>query len=106
GGYGDYSEYGDYADYGEYGDYGDYGDYGADYSEFAEPSHHDVAGYVRDIPSAFNAGCPMPTNVAGFGEVDSLEGYVKPGPVSPACQGFEPQPGPTPSVPETFRPLW
>ena len=96
-----YAGEGSYGDYGDYADYGDYGEYG-DYAEYAEPGH-DVAGYVRDVPPGFNAGCPMPTNVSGLGEV---EGYVKPGPVSPACEQFVPQPGPTPSVPETFRPLW
>ena len=53
-----------------------------------------------------DAGCPMPTNVAGFGEAQPLEGYVRPTEVSPACRDFTPQPGPTPSVPETFKPLW
>ncbi len=41
--------------------------------------------------------------VAGLGEV---EGYVKPGDVSPTCSAFEPQPAGTGTVPETFRPLW
>ena len=63
-------------------------------------------GYVRDVPPAFNAGCPMPTNVAGFGEQDHLEGYVKPRTVNATCQNFTPQPGTTGEVPETFRPLW
>jgi hypothetical protein len=48
----------------------------------------------------------MPTNVAGFGESVPLEGYVKPGIVNPVCDQFIPQPGPTPGVPDTFRPLW
>jgi hypothetical protein len=63
-------------------------------------------GYVRDTPPPFNAGCPMPTNVSGFEEAVPLEGYIRPGDVSPTCEAFTPQPGPTPSVPETFKPLW
>ena len=39
---------------------------------------------VRDVPPAFNAGCPLPTNVAGFGEPTPLEGYVQPSEVSPS----------------------
>ncbi len=61
------------------------------------------AGYVRDAASPFNAGCPMPSNVSGLGE---MEGYVKPGEVSPMCETFTPQPIGTTAVPETFRPLW
>jgi hypothetical protein len=65
-----------------------------------------MAGYTRDVPPAFNAGCPLPTNVSGFGETAPLEGYMQPSEVSPSCSGFTPQPGPSSSVPETFKPLW
>lgn len=69
---------------------------------YAEP---DYAGYVRDVPSPFNAGCPLPTNVAGLGE-PPLDGYVRPTEVSPVCERFTPQPGPAAPVPDQFRPLW
>ncbi len=62
-------------------------------------------GYVREVPPAYNPGCPMPTNVAGFGDT-SLEGYVRPQDVSPTCENFKPQPSATAEAPETFRPLW
>lgn len=62
-------------------------------------------GYVREIPPAFNPGCPMPTNVAGFGDA-SFEGYVRPAEVNAICEGFTPQPSVTVGVPDTFRPLW
>jgi hypothetical protein len=63
-------------------------------------------GYVRDVPSPFNAGCPLPSNVSGFEEADPLAGYIKPETVNAACGAFIEQPGGTPSVPETFKPLW
>ena len=69
---------------------------------YAEPEY---AGYVRDVPPAFNAGCPLPTNVAGLGE-PPLDGYVRPTEVSPVCERFTPQPGPTAPLPDQFRPLW
>jgi hypothetical protein len=53
----------------------------------------------------YNAGCAAPTNVNGFGE-PSFEGYAKPRTVNPVVKQFDPQPGPTPNEPETFRPLW
>lgn len=66
----------------------------------------DFSGYVRDVRPAFNAGCPMPTNVAGFGDAENFEGYVQPATVNATCDRFTPQPGTTPGEPETFRPLW
>lgn len=102
-GYGDpYAE----ADvYGEGEDFAD--DFAQEYAGYADD---DMGGYVRETPPTFNAGCPMPTNtgmgVAGMGAAEPLEGYVRPGEVSPACQQFTPQPASQSSVPETFRPLW
>ena len=78
-----------------------YGAYGQDYS-----------GYVRETDPAFNAGCPMPTNVHGFGEPimqnmpNMMEGYVKPSTVNPMCGQFTPQPGQEAAPPDTFKPLW
>ena len=92
----------EYYPYGEVDPLGYYGETPEMYG-WGEP---EISGYVRDVPPTFNAGCPMPTNVAGFGEAQPLEGYVRPGEVSPVCKDFTPQPGPTPLVPETFRPLW
>lgn len=63
-----------------------------------------MAGYVRDVPSRFNAGCPLPTNVNGLGE-PGLEGYVPPRQVSPSVTAFTAADTPV-STPETFRPLW
>jgi len=99
--YGEYEPVG-YAEMPEMVGYGEYEPLAEEYPGYGEP---DYAGYVRDVPSPFNAGCPLPTNVAGFGEVP-LEGYVRPADVGPTCERFTPQPGPTPSVPDTFRPLW
>jgi hypothetical protein len=108
--YGQYEPMGYYAEepylaedpYGEVDPYGNYAESPEMYG-WGEP---EMAGYTRDVPPAFNAGCPLPTNVSGFGETDPLAGYVQPGEVSPSCSGFTPQPGPTSSVPETFKPLW
>ena len=87
----------------------DYPQYGAPPEEYPLMGYYggpEYAGYVRDVPPPFNAGCPLPTNVAGFSAEEQLEGYVRPVDVSPTCERFTPQPGPTPGVPETFRPLW
>lgn len=65
-----------------------------------------LEGYVKDQPTHFNAGCPVPSNVSGYGEPEHLEGYVRPADVSPSCGQITPQPGGTPAVPETFRALW
>jgi hypothetical protein len=83
-----------------------YGPMGED-PALAYYSEPDLAGYVRDRRyQPFNAGCPMPTNTVGEYEETPLEGYVKPRRVSPRCESFTEQPGPTPAVPETFKPLW
>jgi hypothetical protein len=80
-----------------------------DMGYYGEP---DMSGYMRDTPPAFNPGCPLPTNVAGYGEsgpygeAEQMAGYTRPTEVSPSCGQFTPQPGPNPSVPETFKPLW
>jgi hypothetical protein len=75
------------------------------YEPLAE--EYPFAGYVREAESSFNAGCPMPTNVAGLDEVEPLEGYVRPRAVSPSCETFSPAPSVGPSSePETFKPLW
>jgi hypothetical protein len=73
----------------------------------------DFSGYVRPAQTEpFNAGCPMPTNTMGGVDespefaYSGYEGYTKPADVSPRCESFTEQPGPTPGVPETFRPLW
>jgi hypothetical protein len=63
-----------------------------------------MGGYVPDVPSPFNAGCPLPTNVNGFGE-PPLEGYQRPRHVSPRVTAFRPADAPA-SSPEAFRPLW
>lgn len=70
------------------------------------PDYAPMSGYVREGESPYNAGCPLPTNVAGYGEPEPLEGYMPARDVSPTCQQFTPQPGPTTPVPETFKPLW
>lgn len=128
--YGDFGEdepYGFYAEddpygysaeddpYGEADEYGYYAEdepmdgipemvgYGED--EFGEDDPM-ISGYVRDGASPFNAGCPIPTNVAGYGEADELAGYVRPGTVNAQIQSFTPQPGITQGVPPTFAPLW
>ena len=63
-------------------------------------------GYVRDVPPAFNAGCPLPTNLSGFDEAGGFDGYTSPSTVNPSCDQLTPQPGSSPSPPETFKPLW
>jgi hypothetical protein len=88
--------------YGETEPYGYYAQSPEMYG-YGEP---DISGYVRDTAPTFNAGCPLPTNVSGFGEAQPFEGYVTPTEVSPSCSNFTPQPGATASVPETFKPLW
>ena len=108
--YGQYEPMGYYAEdpylaedpYGEVDPYGYYGETPEMYG-YGEP---EMAGYMRDVAPAFNAGCPLPTNVSGFAETEPLEGYMQPSEVSPSCSGFTPQPGPTTSIPETFKPLW
>ncbi len=66
----------------------------------------DLSGYVRDAPPRFNAGCPLPTNLSGFGDIGDVSGYTKPADVSPNCQQFT-SPSPSQgSLPDTLRPLW
>jgi hypothetical protein len=69
---------------------------------YGEP---DYAGYVRETSSAFNPGCPLPTNVNGFDEGE-FAGYARPASVNPSCDQITPQPGSAPSTPDTFKPLW
>ena len=82
-----------YADYGEYGDYAEepLHDYAETYADVgagpemvgygADPLNDGMGGYVRDVPSPFTAGCPLPTNVNGLGAAP-LEGYQRPRKVS------------------------
>src|SRR5438093_772004 len=77
--FGDYGEHPELVGWGEHEPYGEYipgygiyepaGYYAGEggCGEYGEPPH-DVAGYVKDGPTRFNAGCPMPTNLSGFGE--------------------------------------
>lgn len=88
------------------GGYDEYEPLGEEYPGVADFGAQEVAGYVRDVPPAFNAGCPMPTNVAGLGEAESFAGYIRPTDVNASCQQFTPQAGGAPSLPDTFRPLW
>ncbi len=81
-----------------------YGEYDPYDEQYGDP---DMGAYVRETAPSFNAGCPLPTNVAGLGEYyDELDGYVKPRSVNANCQQFAPQPRPPGGMPETFRPLW
>ena len=63
-------------------------------------------GYVRGGRPRFNPGCPMPTNVAGYGDSDHIDGYARPSTVNARCESFKPQPQTTGELPETFKPLW
>jgi hypothetical protein len=67
------------------------------------PGIADYGGYVREVPLAFNPGCPVPTNVSGL---EGLDGYVRPATVNASCGQFTAQAGAEPSLPETFKPLW
>jgi hypothetical protein len=94
--------------YGEpmYGEpYADIADYGAGGEMVGYGLDPTLGGYVRDVPSPFNAGCPLPTNVSGVGEVEGFEGYEKPRHVSPTVTAFTAADVPM-SMPEAFRPLW
>ena len=82
-----------------YSQMGDYGAYGAEYGE-------DYSGYVRETEPRYNAGCPMPTNVHGYGDVQAVDGYVRPSTVNPTCGQFTPQPKQSSVVPDGFKPLW
>ncbi len=106
------SPYGEYEPMGYYGQmpemvgYGQYEPLAQPYAEVAGYAEPEFAGYVRDVEPPFNAGCPMPTNVAGLDQGTQLEGYVRPTTVNATCERFAPQPGLPPALPETFRPLW
>ena len=82
----------------EYPGVAEYGD-----PEFSEPEFAGYDGYTRDMPPAFNAGCPLPTNLNGY---EGFEGYTSPATVNPSCDTMTSQPGTAPSTPETFKPLW
>ena len=82
----------------EYPGVAEYGD-----PEFSEPEFAGYGDYTRDMPPAFNAGCPLPTNLSGY---EGYEGYATPATVNPTCDTMTSQPGTSPSVPETFKPLW
>jgi hypothetical protein len=64
------------------------------------------SGYVRSGRPAFNAGCPMPTNVGGLAEAEPLEGYVRPSSVNATCDQITPQPSTASFTSELFKPLW
>ena len=101
--------YGYSPDMAGYSDYEPLSEYADEMSYYAQP---EMAGYVRQTAPAFNPGCPIPTNVAGYGEQeqfsdsDPFSGYQRPRSVNAKCEQFIPQPGVSDSVPETFRPLW
>jgi hypothetical protein len=86
--------------------YHEYEPLSEDYSEVEDYGESDMEGYVRDVPPAFNPGCPLPSNVSGYEEVEPLQGYVQPADVSPTCPQFTPAARPKPSVPDTLKPLW
>jgi hypothetical protein len=93
--YGESQEMPGYAEYDPMAMQPGMADYGAGYN-----------GYVRETRPRFNPGCPMPTNVQGFGEAETFQGYVKPSTVNPACGQFTPQPGQEAATPDNFKPLW
>lgn len=109
------SEYEPMAAYGEmpemvgygYADADGYGEqeFAEEYPGVAGYDETEMGGYVRDVPPAFNAGCPMPTNT-GVGEAEPFAGYTRPTEVSPSCPSFTPQPESSGSIPDTLRPLW
>lgn len=81
-------------------------DFGADEGWDGYGGGYGYSGFVREGPSPFNAGCPMPSNVAGPEADDSLAGYGPPANVNASVEDFRPQPGGARGVPDTFRPLW
>jgi hypothetical protein len=80
-------------------------DFAEEYPGVAYYGEPEYAGYVRETEAAYNAGCPLPTNVNGYEDGD-FAGYARPATVNPSCDQITPQPGSTPSAPETFKPLW
>jgi len=101
--------YGDGSDMAGYDDYQPLSDYADEMSYYGDPT---MEGYVRQTAPAYNPGCPIPTNVAGYGESEQLAaeepfaGYQRPMTVNPSCGQFTAQPGVSDSMPETFKPLW
>jgi hypothetical protein len=95
-GYGEMPEMPGYAEYAPQQEYPGVAYYGDPY----------FAGYTRAGRSAFNAGCPMPTNVAGVPEAEPLEGYVRPSSVNATCDQMTPQAGTGPFASDLFKPLW
>jgi hypothetical protein len=85
--------------------YGQYDPTTAGYAGMGAWGQPEISGYVRQTRPAFNAGCPLPTNVNGVEEAP-LEGYSRPAPVSPSCTQFTPQPGEPIALPDSFKPLW
>ena len=120
--YGYYAETDPYAQYADYGNdpYGDIGLYdqpidldGYDQDEPFSQGDPDLgtgddqgmSAYVPQDPSAFDAACGSPLNIAGVDQGDSLDGYVQPS-VDTVCERFTtPSPNLSP-LPETFRPIW
>jgi hypothetical protein len=124
--------------YGEMPEMVGYGPYGAyepieEYPEIAYYAEPEFEGYVRDVPPRFNAGCPLPTNVAGYDEADDMVGYdetedmaayedaedmaiydeaddlaayKRPMDVSPTCQQFTEPAYSAVLLPDTLKPLW
>ena len=116
-GYAEPPEFAGYAEPPEYGYYAQepnvaYGEempvagYGAEPREMVGWGEPDLSAYVRDTAAQFNAGCPLPTNVAGLSEPADLAGYTTPGTVNPSVASFTPQPGPTAAIPDSFKPIW
>jgi hypothetical protein len=97
---------GQYEPLGYYGQVPEMVGYGQEYPGVGYYGEPDMSGYVRDANPTFNPGCPLPTNVAGFGEAPTLEGYMKPATVNPTCDQFSPQPGTQPGLPDAFKALW
>ena len=85
-------------------------DPGVDGYGYGDPEMNGYEGYVRAGPPSFNAGCPMPTNIAGIEADPATEhefaGYMRPAEVSASCQQFTAPGGPDSAVPDTLRPLW
>jgi hypothetical protein len=106
--YAEAPEYGYYAEGPEYAEAPEYGYYGeapemVGYSDYAaDPAFE---GYVRARSPNFNAGCMLPTNVAGLGETPEFAGYVPPSTVNASVTGFTGQPS-NPNPPDAFRPLF
>jgi hypothetical protein len=105
---GQYEPVGQYGQMPDMGGYGQYEPLAEEYPGMAYYAEPDMSGYVREMAPTFNAGCPLPTNVAGYDEGEDLAGYVRPTTVNASCGEFTPSPYATSSgsVPEPFKPLW